>query len=554
VIEDSGHTGRPMGDYLKIIRRRWWILVAATVIVTGLTYFLSSLQTPSYQATADVLIGSQDIFSSQGNGSSSSKDAAFYAATQAALANNEAIAKKAIQTANVSHLTPQGLLANSSVTPDPTTSIVEFKATYRTRPGAIAVTNSYARAFVDSVTAATNQKIDSILKTDQAQLTQLNTELAQIATALATDKAQNLDPGNDYARQRDVEKRIGNVQDSITTLRQAQVTHLGAAELANPAASAAQLAPNTVRNSIVGVILGLVIGVALVFAREAFDTRVHSADEAAAILGLPLLGRLPRPDKELRRSDRLALMVDPGGHASETYRKLRVSLEFANLDPQAKVILTTSAVPQEGKSTTAGNLAVAIASAGKRVILVDLDLRAPYTDRFFGISGRAGLTHVILGQVGLDEALVPVVVPGAATAGLGGNGDAPQQPRALLHVLPAGEMPQDPSSLLASQRLAALLDELRGRADVVIVDTPPVLPVSDTLSLMALADGYLVVSRLDLVRRGMLHEMRRELEQAQAVGLGAIVTDADSEAGYGYGYGGYGVGGYAEPATRTRAG
>jgi capsular exopolysaccharide synthesis family protein len=541
-----------MGDYLKIIRRRWWILVAATVVVAGLTYFLSSLQTPSYQATADVLIGSQDIFSSQSNGSSS-KDAAFYAATQAALANNDAIAANAIKAAHLTGITPQQLLSNSSVTPDPTTSIVEFKASYRTRPGAIALTNAYANAFVASITATTNKKISSLLATDQNQLNQLNGQLAQIAAALANDKAQGLDPGNDYARQRDVEKRIGNIQDSITTLRQAQVTHLGAASLANPAASAAQLAPNTVRNSIVGVILGLVIGVALVFAREAFDTRVHSADEAAALLGLPLLGRLPRPEKELRRTDRLALMVDPGGHASETYRKLRVSLEFANLDPQAKVILTTSAVPQEGKSTTAGNLAVAIASAGKRVILVDLDLRAPYIDRFFGISGRAGLTHVILGQVGLDEALVPVVVPGAAMAGLDGNGDAPSQPKALLHVLPAGEMPQDPSSLLASRRLSALLDELRNRADVVIVDTPPVLPVSDTLSLMALADGYVVVSRLDLVRRGMLHEMRRELEQARAVGLGAIVTDADAEAGYGYGYGGYG-GAYAAPPSQTRVG
>ena len=291
------------------------------------------------------------------------------------------------------------------------------------------------------------------------------------------------------------------------------------------------------------------------FAREAFDTRIRSAEQVAAELGLPLFGRLPRPDKDMRKHDQLTLLADPHGIHSEAYKKLRVSLDFANLDPQAQMLLVTSAVAQEGKSTTAANLAVAMAASGKNVILVDLDLRAPYLDRFFGLTGRPGVTDVILGTATLDEALVPIVVPGAPDPGARRNGHGNEPSGSLLHVLIAGEPPSDPSSLLASKALAALLTELRERAETIVIDTPPVLPVADTMALTSQADAYMVVSKLDLVRRPMLHELRRELGTARALGLGVVVTDAESESGYGYG-GAYGYGGYGTPAeqpTRTRA-
>ena len=218
------------------------------------------------------------------------------------------------------------------------------------------------------------------------------------------------------------------------------------------------------------------------FAREAFDTRIRSAEQVASELGLPLFGRLPRPDKDMRKHDQLTLLADPHGIHSEAYKKLRVSLDFANLDPQAQMLLVTSAVAQEGKSTTAANLAVAMAASGKNVILVDLDLRAPYLDRFFGLTGRPGVTDVILGNATLDEALVPVVVPGAPDPGARRNGHGHEPSGSLLHVLIAGEPPSDPSSLLASKALAALLTELRERAETIVIDTPPVLPVADTMA------------------------------------------------------------------------
>jgi Mrp family chromosome partitioning ATPase len=331
---------------------------------------------------------------------------------------------------------------------------------------------------------------------------------------------------------------------------------LGQSQVQNKASGAAQLAPNTKRNTAIGIILGLVIGIGLVFAREAFDTRIRSAEQVAAELGLPLFGRLPRPDKDMRKHDQLTLLADPHGIHSEAYKKLRVSLEFANLDPQAQMLLVTSAVAQEGKSTTAANLAVAMAASGKNVILVDLDLRAPYLDRFFGLTGRPGVTDVILGHATLDEALVPVVVPGAPDPGARRTARA----RAVGIAAPRPRRRRAATTLVAPhiQGARGAPDGAARARQAIVIDTPPVLPVADTMALTSQADAYMVVSKLDLVRRPMLHELRRELGTARALGLGVVVTDAESESGYGYG-GAYGYGGYggygtpAEQPTRTRA-
>ena len=228
---------------------------------------------------------------------------------------------------------------------------------------------------------------------DVAAQGQLTRVIDQEAADSASGNKQALH--DDYISQNRIQNSIDKLNGSVTELAGQRTDQLFRVQ--SPAAGAAQLAPNTKRNTAIGVILGLVIGIGLVFAREAFDTRIRSAEQVAAELGLPLFGRLPRPDKDMRKHDQLTLLADPHGIHSEAYKKLRVSLDFANLDPQAQMLLVTSAVAQEGKSTTAANLAVAMAASGKNVILVDLDLRAPYLDRFFGLTGRPGVTDVILG-------------------------------------------------------------------------------------------------------------------------------------------------------------
>jgi Mrp family chromosome partitioning ATPase len=220
--------------------------------------------------------------------------------------------------------------------------------------------------------------------------------------------------------------------------------------------------------------------------------------------------------------------------------------------------MVTSALEREGKSTTIANLAVALARAGQRVVLVDLDLRRPFVDRFFSLGEHAGLTQVALGHVSLDEALVPVsvapttsarislgsVVTGTGQVKIVGNGNGylnggAEGGTGSLRVLGSGPIPPDPGEFVGTPRLTEILEELRDRADVVLVDAPPLFHVGDGLVLSAKVDAALLVTRMEVLRRPMLAELRRLLDNMPATVLGFVVTGAEAEETYGEGYGGY---------------
>jgi len=205
--------------------------------------------------------------------------------------------------------------------------------------------------------------------------------------------------------------------------------------------------------------------------------------------------------------------------------------------------MVTSATEQEGKSTTIANLAVAMARAGRHVVLVDLDLRRPFIDRFFDLGGRPGLTQVALGVAQLGEAIVRIPIGGSdSLASMGGNGNGNGHKRAqagALDVLPSGPIPPDPGEFVGTARLTEILEHLRAHADVVLIDAPPLFHVGDGLTLSSKVDAVLVVTRMEVMRRPMLNELGRLLDTMPAHKLGFVVTGAESEEGYEYGYGGY---------------
>jgi non-specific protein-tyrosine kinase len=213
---------------------------------------------------------------------------------------------------------------------------------------------------------------------------------------------------------------------------------------------------------------------------------------------------------------------------------LRTKLEFVNLERQARSIMVTSAVHGEGKTTTAVNLALALASSGSRVILCDLDAQNPQLAGLFGISDRPGIVDVALGRAQLDEALFPVAgqevrSPLAASANGGDAGAA----RTAIQILPYGSV-ADGGDVLRAQPLVAALATLRERAEYVIVDAPPLLQVADALTLSARVDAIMLVARVGTIRRPMIQELRRLLETSSTPKLGVVITGA-SAASSGYG-------------------
>ena len=212
-----------------------------------------------------------------------------------------------------------------------------------------------------------------------------------------------------------------------------------------------------VRNGILGFVVGLGLGIGLAFLRHALDTRVRTSEEVAERLHLPLLARLPEPPRKLRAKNRLVMLDEPQSANAEPFRILRTNTEFANLEREVRTIMITGAVEQEGKSTTAANLAVSFARAGRKVILVDLDLRRPILHRFFRLENGAGLTDVVLGHATLAQALVPVPITAAKSRKAAQSRNGQEQLVGSIAVLPAGPTPPDPGEFVGTRALDELL-------------------------------------------------------------------------------------------------
>jgi Mrp family chromosome partitioning ATPase len=509
-------------DYLVVLRRRKWTVISAVILVPAAALAFSLTQQAKYEGSAQVLLSQQDLSNQlTGTPQINNDPADRQAQTQASLARVPAVAERAIARAKV-HMTPEAFLQASSVTAGTNSDILTLNVTNHNPALASRLATAYAHAYVA-------YRLEQDTKPIETALTGV---LAQIEGLPKTGALYN------------------SLQDKATQLRTLAALKSANASVVKQAQPAVQTAPKTSRNLILGVILGLFLGVGLAFLRESLDTRVHSAEAVGETLHLPLLARLPEPDKKLRSADELVMVADPTGVQAEAFRMLRTNVEFSALGKEAKMIMVTSATEQEGKSTTISNLAVAMARAGQHVVLIDLDLRRPYVDRFFDLGGRPGLTQVALGSAQLGEAIARIPLEGGdltarpqgfSENGNGnGNGHAQEARRraiGALDVLPSGPIPPDPGEFVGTARLAEILEHIRSHADVVLVDAPPLLSVGDGLTLSAKVDAILVVTRMDAMRRPILGELHRLLETTPAHKLGFVVTGAEAEEGYGYGYG-----------------
>lgn len=513
-------------DYLHVARRRKWIILGAVVIAPVVAVFLASREQHLYRASAQVLLSHQNLGQTL-TGTPSTADAQpdRTAKTQADLANVPTVAARVLQVLKLKGRTvPEFAIAcGASAASD--ADILNFSCTDPVPVVAAQLATEYARQYTLYRRELDTQAIE------RARL--------QVSDRMAVMRQQGEQNTALYANLAKSEQQLATME----ALQSAPAT------VVRTATRASQVQPRPTRNGILGLALGLVIGLGLAFLREALDTRVRTAEEIAERLQLPLLARLPEPPRRLRADDQLVMLAEPNGVQAEAFRMLRTNLEFANLERGSRTIMVTSAVEAEGKSTTVANLAIAFARAGRRVVLVDLDLRRPYLDRFFKLGNQPGLTHVALGRVDLEEALVPIALtePSSQNGGDPSDGSSNGRGRVtgVLEVLLSGPLPPNAGEFAASRALGDILERLRERADLVLVDAPPLLRVNDAMALSAKVDGIIVVSRLAVARRPILDELRRVLGTCPAAKLGFALTGADLEADY-YGYGGY----YARAYTR----
>lgn len=277
--------------------------------------------------------------------------------------------------------------------------------------------------------------------------------------------------------------------------------------------------PQVPLNIAVGAALGLIVGILLALLFGFSDRRIHSRSDVEALTDRPVLGGIGSDPHAKRRP--LIVQEDPRSARAEAFRTLRTNLQFVGIDGQTRSLVVTSAVSGEGKTTTAANLAVVLAEAGESVLLLDADLRAPRVATYLGIEGSVGLTDVLVGRFPVADV---VQVWG---------------PRRELHVLPAGRIPPNPSDLLGSTQMADLLDTLTSQYDYVLIDAPPVLPVTDAAVLSRVTSGILLVIGAGRVKENEVQAALDALATVGAIPVGLVVTMLPTRGPDASAYGGY---------------
>jgi tyrosine-protein kinase len=495
---------------LAVLRRGVPIVAATTVIVAVLAVIFSLQQDSRYSASAEVFV-TQSVENAVAGIPVLSSDPQRVIATQAEVARVPRVADSVAEEVDEEGVTPEAVLANSSAIPNQEADVLTFEVTWGDRELATRLTNAYAQAYLDY-----RQELDtgSIQKAQE----QLQNQLDSIQEIGGSDT------------------QVANLLEESQRLRTMETLRASSTSLGRPATSAEQVQPRPIRNGLLGAFLGLMLGISLVFGREALNTRIRSGQEIEEHLDMPLIARIPAPPKRLADNYRLTSIEEPHTPQAESYRMLATNVELANLDRGASSIMITSALHSEGKSTTAANLAVAFARRGLHVVLMEADTRRPIIRKFFDIDEDSpGLTDAALGRASLDDALAEVELPSEK---IGTNDQGSGNITGKLEILPGDPAPPSPADFLKSNATADILAQCEERSDLLLIDTPPLLHVSDAVGLMlgGNVDCVIVASRIGVIRRQSLDETHRVLEGAPVIKLGFFVTGDQDREGYGGGY------------------
>lgn len=517
-MQQHGPREQTFADYIAVIRRYKWLILAAALVVPFAAYLWSSQQTKVYRATSEVLLNRQDIGSTLTGipTQSTVTDPVRYARTQARLARVPAVTQAAVDKSGVAGIDSSAFADSSNVDANPDTDILIFGVNNRDANVAARLATSYAEAFVA-------YKLRTETASLQAARREIQGRLAELRRAGATDT--------------DTYRELAQQAQSLKTLELLQLP----ASVVRPATGAGQIAPTPQKNAILGVLLGLMLGLGGAFLLNALDRRIRDAGEVERELGIPLLAKLPTPRT---RGGVQTILDRPSDEVSEAVSQLRTSFDFANTDARAKIVMVTSAGPREGKSTTTTNLAIALARTGRHVVLVDLDLRRPSLTRILHLPDGPGFTDIATRNAELLDALQPVgVTPlrarlASVNPGEGGAG--------RLEVVTAGRSRVEPGEFVETTGFADALQKLRAYAEIVLVDTSPILATSDTMALTAKVDAILLVSRLGTLTRPTLRELVRVLGRSPAPVLGFVATGAELDENYAY----YQVEEYTAPSPR----
>lgn len=497
--------------YLAILARRKWIIIPIVVLIPLVAYIVSIRTAPVYEASSQVYLNRQS------QTLSGLDDPLIFQPervirTQADIARLPAIGKRVVEKAN-SEMSWGEFLGQSSVASNQDVDLLTFSVRDELPQVATTLANLYAIEYI-----AFRRELDTKALGEAARV---------IRRQLVTLERRGLDVNSTL---------YSSLSEKLQQLQSAQVLQESNALLVKTAEGAGQVEPQPMRTAMLALAFAIALGLGLAFLAEALDTRVRDPEELSELLGLQLLGSLPEPPGSLRSRSRVVMLDQPNSADAELFRMLRTGLEVTALQGGCSSMMVTSALAQEGKSTTAANLAVAFARAGRHVILVDLDLRRPSLNRFFELGGKPGITDLVYGRASVGDAGIRITFDDASSKASPDTPPAPghafrllrndedgREP-GILDVIGSGLLPRSPGEFMGIPELDSTLALLQETADLVIVDGPPMLLAGDALTLSAKVDALLLVSRMNAFRRSQVSELERLLAASPTVKLGLVAT------------------------------
>jgi capsular exopolysaccharide synthesis family protein len=513
---------RPMDlrTVLRVLRRRWWLILLIVGLAAVPTYLISRTFPRVYEAQTTLLVGLglpgtspdyQQLLASQQ-----------LSQTYSSLATTTPVLESVISSLGL-ETTVDDFRKSVKATAPIDSTLITIMASDGDPSRAARIADALAAELISrspgistgdpAVERVVSDLLNADLQRMQQQISASQTEITRLAglsnpTAdqvgqLATLRAQLLTLQQAYATVLDFAS--GGGTNILTVVDPAQVP-------TEPSS------PRVALNTLIVTLLALVNALALAFLLEYLDDTLKSSEDAESLIGVPTIGAIPR--MRLGRGSNpmygLATLMYPRGAAAESFRTLRTNVDFANVDNPIRMILVTSSVPNEGKTTTAANLAVAIAQTGSNTILLDADLRRPGVHHIFALPNDEGLT----------SALRPDGAPFQQIAKF--------TEQSNLRIITAGPLPPNPVEMLASRRMAGLLEALKERVDVVVIDSPPIQGFSDAAILSTLVDGTILVVSAGRTRRDVVRGAARTLAARGGRTLGVVLNRVRQEGEHEY--------------------
>jgi polysaccharide biosynthesis transport protein len=491
---------------IAIIRAWFPLLVASVVLAAGAAFVVSGMLPKVYEAKATLIVGqSLSAVSPDYNQLLVSQR---LSTTYAAVATTRPTLETVIGQLGLG-VTGDELSKHVRADAPLDSTLLTIVAQDADPARAAAIANALAQQLIVASPAIQGRQaefqasIDADLKAAQDQIKATQTQVDTLAALPQRTATQNADLQT-------LEGRLVSLRSTYATLlsfSSGNASNL--LSVIEPAvAPTAPVSPRPFLNTLLAAILGLLVAAGVAFTAEYLDDAVKDSDAVQEVAGLSTLGTVAQMKSERGRSEiyRLAALLYPRSGVAEAYRRLRTNIEFASVDAPIRTLLVTSSVPGEGKTTTAANLAVVFAQAGRRVLLVDADLRKPGIHVVFDLPNAHGLTTLLRS----DEVSLDAIA------------HATEQEN--LRVLTTGPLPPNPAELLGSQRMRTVLDRLKTGEDLVIFDSPPLQVVTDSAILSSVLDGALLVIDAGHSRQGAVRQGRDTLARAGANVLGAVLN------------------------------